>query len=351
MNFVTCAFLMVCCMAAIPACKRNESSVTDAGVPGKPDAGPFIAPVTSIAPPKAEQRVPEPGDDSIPPAEAHRKLVDKLDDEPLLMRQRDAVLGFYKENVPSPLAAQFETLPADRMAIFLSGKREHSKPYVMVIDANGTRAWTKEMPLAGIVPGVRDVAIVRGKESSVGIAFCDSTAKLAALRSWHHDGSINADFEIMDTADCAFISAAYVPRAGHLIAASGDKTAQIGMIAENGMRMWDRDGITLPWIPSKATALTIAVDTDDSFIVLGVGSKKEGTSSRPNVAILAMRYDLHGKELWQEPMNVARWSDPGPERIRARVIGTGKVEVDLEGKPRKVAELTADGIVTIAPAN
>jgi hypothetical protein len=55
------------------------------------------------------------------------------------------------------------------------------------------------------VPGVREMAIVRGEEGGVGLAFCDPAGELAALRKWHADGGILADYEVLAIGGCEAI--------------------------------------------------------------------------------------------------------------------------------------------------
>lgn len=287
---------------------------------------------------------PDPDDASIPATEPLRKSVAKVDDDPTLAKQRDAILAFFKEDVPSPLKAQFETLPASRLAIFLEGKNNQSSPFVMVIDANGTRAWKKEMPLAGIVSGVRDVAIVRGTESAVGVAFCDSTGMRAALRMWNNDGSINADFEVMEVPHCDRIAAVFIPGTGHIIGSVGETTARIGMIAANGMRVWDAAGVALPWDAMHDTGLAFGVDTNASFIVVGIAAEKDG--KRPNEGtIMAMRYDFQGREMWPAPRPLGPRPNKTFERATVQVVATQKLEVTISEKTADRVQLSSEGVV------
>lgn len=288
--------------------------------------------------------MPDPQDASIPAAEATIKLVEKIDDEPVLARQRDLIVAFYKPEAPEPFFAQVEALPGNRRAILLQGKQGIDPPLVMVIDANGTRAWTKERPLVGITSPVRDMAIVRGAESSVGVAFCDATGHRAALRMWHYDGSINADFEVMEVPHCDNISAVFIPGVGHVLASTGETTARIGMIAANGMRAWDAAGIDVPWTALRRTALSIAVDTEDSFIVVGV-SITEGKTEPRDAQVLAMRYDMRGRELWKAPITLGKRPVRSWDRLRTRVTQPKAVEVVLEEKPLRRVALSADGVV------
>jgi hypothetical protein len=343
--YAACCFLGAVCLTT--SCSRKTSAPNDAGVDAGIDASVVAIPTASAttAPPtESQKRQADPADAAIPPAEPIRKVVSSIDGDAALAHQRDAIIGFFKDDLPSPIAAQFEVLPGNRSAILIPGKKEVDRPFVMVIDSNGTRAWTKTMPLAGIVSGVRDIAIVRGMESSVGIAFCDSTGKTAALRMWHDDGSINADFEVMEVPHCDKISAVYIPGVGHIVASSGETTARIGMIADNGMRVWDSAGIALPWIAMANTALTIAVDSEKSFVVVGINITEE--KRRPNDgAISAMRYDMQGREVWSAPITVGHRSGRSLERIAVRVVGPEKLEVDIADKPTQRVTLSSTGVV------
>lgn len=333
-------FAVLLNLALLPACERKTAAPNDAGV----DASPVQSVVVATPPPMVQDPLPDAEDASIPAAEAVRKWVPRIEDEPSLAKQRDAITGFFKPTVPSPLAVQIETLPAGRTAILVRGEQEIDSPFVMVIDPNGTRAWTKDRPLAGIVSGVRDVVIVRGPESSVGIAFCDATGHRAALRTWHNDGSINADFEVMEVPHCDTIAALYIPNVGHLVASSGEATARFGMIASNGMRVWDAAGIDLPWSALPRTTLALAVDTEDSFVVVGAGMLEGKTAPRDG-SILAMRYDLRGRPIWKVPMNVGPRSTRSTGPIHVRVLSWTKMEVDWDDKPVQRAALSSDGVV------
>jgi hypothetical protein len=329
----------------LTSCSRKNEVPNDAGT----DAAPPVATSAFMVPapiPKADSTVQaDPEDVSVPPAEPLRKSVSKVDDDAVLTKQRDAILAFFKDDVPSPLKAQFETLPSSRMAIFIDGKNNQSSPFVMVIDANGTRAWTKEMPLAGIVPGVRDIALVRGTESAVGVAFCDSTGMRAALRMWNGDGSINADFEVMEVPHCDRINAVFIPGTGHIIGSVGETTARIGMIAANGMRVWDAAGLALPWDAQHDTALVFGVDSNASFIVVGIAAKTEDKRQPNEGTIMAMRYDFQGRSLWPVPRAIAPRTSKTFERPTIQVVGTQKLEVTISDKPGDRVQLSSEGVI------
>lgn len=339
-------------LVGFPACKRDEPGA------GTSDAGPTTttSPAASLAPSPNEiaakppaPHLPEQEDLSIPPTEPTRKQLRKLEDEPLVAAHRDLASTHFGDSLSSPIAVQIEALPADRRAILIPGPPELEKPLVYCVAADGTRAWTKEAPLAGIVGGVREMAIVRGVSSGVALAFCDASQKLGALRAWHADGGIFADYEVVEIPRCEAISALHWPGRGTLVAASGEGEARIGRIDARGMRPWGRSGLTLPWKPEPKSAVSILVDTDDTFVLVGVGTTDESRARHDGTLILAMRYDERGLEKWPAPIEIGRATQGDVRRIAARVVATGKMEVETSVTPPKRAELTSEGSVILLP--
>ncbi|UQA55248.1 hypothetical protein [Polyangium aurulentum] len=292
-----------------------------------------------------------PDDASIPTAEATRAELRRLEDDPALLAQRDALHEHFGTSLPFPLSVQTEPLPGDRRAILvMGGPRDAPDPFVLVIDARGTRPWVKERPLGGIVSGVHEMAIVRGEEAGVGLAFCDPTGKLAALRKWHADGGIFADYEVLAIGGCEAISALYWPGRGHLVAVSGAGEARVARLDQEAQRAWGPSGVRLPWKPAAGAPLTIAADGDETVILLGLGSPDDRAADPGPPAVLAMRYDAHGKALWPAPATVGRPSGVAPARVTTRQIEPGTLEVVLDAAPsRRSVELTSAGNVIFTP--
>ncbi|MDC0743161.1 hypothetical protein [Polyangium mundeleinium] len=338
--------LVAAALVVFPACRRDESAApADAGTDASAAATASAAANPAPSPPAPDV----PSDHALPATEPRRSDVKRLEDDPRLSLHRDAVLAHFGEHVGLPLSLQVETLPGDRQALLIQDSSQPDKPLVLVVAADGTRAWTKEMPLAGIVPGVREMMVVRGPESSVGVAFCDAAGKLAALRAWTSEGGIFADYEVVEIPHCEAISALYWPGHGHVVVASGEGEARASRIDEQGMRAWGRSGLTLPWKPAPGAAVGILVDTDDTFVLVGAGSAERPLSRREE-AVFAMRYDERGKELWPAPIAVGRPSGNVPKRPTARVITTGKMEIEMaEGSTRRRLELSSEGTVIVLP--
>ncbi|HVK70881.1 MAG TPA: hypothetical protein VM694_40780 [Polyangium sp.] len=338
--------LVAAALVVFPACRRDESAAPgDAGT----DASAAMT-TSAAAPPAPSPPAPDvPSDHALPATEPQRFPVKRIEDDPRLSLHRDAVLAHFGEHVGLPLSLQVEALPGDRQALLIQDSSQPDKPLVLVVAADGTRAWTKEMPLAGIVPGVREMTVVRGPEASVGMAFCDAAGELAALRVWTSEGGIFADYEVVEIPHCEVISALYWPGHGHVVVAAGEGEARASRIDERGLRAWGRSGLTLPWKPDPGAAVGILVDTEDTFVLLGAGSA-EGSLTRREEAVFAMRYDERGKELWPAPIAVGRPSGKAPARPTARVVTTGKMEVEMtEGAARRRLELSSEGNVIVLP--
>ncbi|TKC98639.1 hypothetical protein [Polyangium fumosum] len=342
--------LVTAALVVLPACRRDESAApADAGTDASPAATTSAGANPASSPPDLAPAPEGPSDHSLPATEPRRSDVKRIEDDPRLSLHRDAVLSHFGEHVGLPLSLQVETLPGDRQALLIQDSSQPDKPLVLVVAADGTRAWTKEMPLAGVVPGVREMTVVRGPEASVGVAFCDAAGGLAALRAWTSEGGIFADYEVVEIPHCEAISALYWPGHGHVVVAAGEGEARASRIDERGMRAWGRSGLTLPWKPDPGAAVGILVDTEDTFVLVGAGTA-EGPLSRREEAVFAMRYDERGKGLWPAPIAVGRPSGKTPKRPTARVVAPGKMEVEMtEGAARRRLELSSEGTVIVLP--
>lgn len=341
--------VLLALLMALSACRRaGEDTPGDAGLP-TPTATATASASTPVPAPAPALALPD--DTSIPAAEPARAELRRLEDDPALLAQRDALHEHFGTNLAFPLSVQTEPLPGDRRAILVvGGPREAPDPFVLVVDAYGTRPWVKERPLGGIVPGVREMALVRGEEGGVGLSFCDPPGKLAALRKWHADGGVFADYEVLELEGCDALSALYWPGRGHLVAVSGAGEARVARLDEGAQRAWGRSGIRLPWKPAAGAPLTIAVDSEETVILLGLGTPDDRAADPGPPAVLAMRYDASGKALWPAPAAVGRPSGPPQARIVTRQLEPGTLEVVLDAAPsRRAVELTSAGNVIFAP--
>lgn len=276
-----------------------------------------------------------------PAAEARRSRVQRLADTPLLAPHRDALTAHYGEKPPLPLDLQVAALPGGRQALLILGPPEAREPLVLVLDPGGARAWTKERPLAGIVPGVRELAILGAPEGGVALALCDPEGTRVAMRHWDAAGGIFADYELVEVEGCAALSAVHWPGQGFVAAAAGGHGAWAQRLDSNGGRAWGRAGLRLPWRSAEDAPVTIA-PTGDAVVLLQAGAP-EAEGARPGAtSILAMRYDPRGNALWRAPVTVGA----APAQAGARVVATparsGAVRVQIGGR---VIELSAEGRV------
>jgi hypothetical protein len=276
--------------------------------------------------------------------------VRRLSDDPALARHRDALTAHFGMALPFPLEVQTAALPGARRAMLILGPPEAREPLILVTDAGGATSWIKERPLAGIVPGVRELALLGGPEGGVSLAFCDPAGKLGALRQWDADGGIVADYEVLDLTSCDAISALHWPGQGFVVAASGAAPARAQLLDGSGRRAWGRAGLELPWKPAAGAPVTIAPDTDATVVLLQVGAAGE-PGGRPGApAAMAMRFDVHGTALWPRPIAVGRPSAPPAARLVVRATGAGALRVELAPGPApRAVELTPEGQVNVAP--
>ncbi|AKT41332.1 uncharacterized protein CMC5_055310 [Chondromyces crocatus] len=265
-------------------------------------------------------------------------MLRRLADDVRLLRHKETLTTQYGDKPPWPLEVQTVKLPAGREALLILGPPEAREPLVLVLEADGGRAWTKEMPLVGVFPGVHEMAILSAAEGGVALAFCDPEGKLAALRHWDADGGIVADYEVVDAGGCAALSAAHWPGHGMVLAVAGEEGARTQIIDRQGGRAWGRAGVFLPWQSMTGAPVSIAPD-GDGLVLLQVGAL-HGTSSS---VLLAMRYDGRGSAAWGAPHRVG----PAPAQKAARVVATsaggGVVRVQTGGRS---VVISADGNVS-----
>jgi len=312
------AFLVLVVAAA---CKKDEPA---------PVAVDAAAPVESA---KATS-TPPPAVDTGEPIEARRKKVTKLEDEPALVAASDALKKHYGGRVPKELSLQI----AGR-AVLVDGPE---KPFAILVDATGAVRWTKERPAAGIMPPVGPLALAGGPNGRIALAVCDPPTTRVALRIWDDDGSPFADYDAMDMDDCTTLSLLYWPRTGWLIVATRPGTTKAQLVKENGSMPWRR-GMEIGARSVTGAPASVAVDSDDSFVLVQYGALSAEPGARPHA--VAFRYDVHGAPLWPSPADlgaapVARIDD----RIALDRPKIGVVHATLAKGVE--ADLTSNGRVT-----
>jgi hypothetical protein len=327
--------------------------------PPEPDAGaPSLPPSASAASASAdtpkgverEARMPaEPPAANLPPAarEAERITVRRLADERGLARQEGLLHAHFGSSLPSPLEAQTVPLPGDRRAWLTYGEPRRREPFLFVTDAKSELLWTKELPLAGTRQIVTEMVLAPGPQGEVVLLWCDIPTQIVGLRKWAADGTVLADFEVLEVDVCEALSALYWPGRGWIAVASQHGAARAQLLDERGARSFGPKGIELAWTARPSAPASIAVDSGSSAIVLQVGDLPLKADR-----ILAMRYDAHGARLWERPLDLGQaapaGNPPGHQgfgggRIATAVVEPGKVRVTLG--PRVAVTLTSLGSI------
>jgi hypothetical protein len=220
--------------------------------------------------------------------------VTKLEDEPALVAAGDALKKHYGGTLPKEALS----LQIAGRAVLVDGP---DKPFAFLLDASGAVKWTKERPAAGIMPPVGPIAIAGGPNGRIVLAVCDPPTTRVALRVWDDDGSPFADFDVMDIDDCAALSLLYWPRTGWIVVASRAGTTKAQLVKENGAISWRR-GLELGARSPTGAPASLAVDSDDSFILVQYGSVSAEPGARQHA--VAFRFDVHGAPLWPSPVDL-----------------------------------------------
>lgn len=298
----------------LAACKRSETT------PAPPDAAPPASPSASAPVPTASASVtatstatPSP---RLPPVEARRAKVTRLEDDPALVAATAEIRKHFGGTVPRELAVQSVDRPEGRgrALLVIDATKPASDPFALAVDGAGAVKWTKERPAAGIVPPIGPLAIAAGPSGRVVLAVCDPPTTRVALRLWDEDGSPFADFDAMDMDDCTAVSVLYWPRRGWIVAASRAATTRAQLVSESGALAWRR-GMDLGARTITGAPASLAVDAEESFVLVQYGTVSAEPGARPHA--LAFRYDTHGAPLWPAPVDLG----PAPTtRIDDRIV-------------------------------
>jgi hypothetical protein len=351
---------LVAAVTALAACHRTNDA------PAPPDAAAAAsaaasasaaATATASASASASAAATEPAPDpalrddlSVPAAEAKRATLRRLEEDPSLDQHRDALFEHFGKTLPSPLEVQTIDLPAGRRAMLVMGPPSARDPLVLAVDAHGTRPWIKEHPVAGIFPGLRELALVRGAEGGVSLALHEPQSHVVALRQWHADGGVLADYQLFTADTCDALAALFWPGHGTVVAASDGHAARAQLLTGEGQNAWGPSGLRLPWTPAAGAPIALAADTETTLIVLQTGTPDNPGDDRGPPAVLAMRYGPRGTALWPAPVAVGRSSGPASARIVATPVAVGTLRVELPGTPGKLlVELSAEGRVVVLP--
>jgi hypothetical protein len=286
------------------ACKKPSEATADAGI----DALPLVAP----SPPSTTEPSERP-----PPGEAIRTSVARVEAEPLLAPHAAAIHARFGD---AALAMQKTTLAGGRIGLLLETPDE--KTSMVLVTDGATLAWSKERPTAGMTPPARELAIVPHPQGGAVLFAYDEPAQRVAMRIWTADGGPFADLEVMETAVCGALDAAYWPGHGWVAVAATMTGPRAALIREDGAPAW-RGGIEVGVPARNLGPVTIAIDTPHSFVVVQRVAGKTGDRA------IATRYDPLGHMTWDKPVELGDARPGSKSRIGATPTRAGVVKIDV----------------------
>lgn len=296
--------------AAATACRRKDAphdARTDAAIAAPDASAPKGALVT------ARDAGFEPA--SVEPVEARRLRVTNIEENRALFGDAAALLASHFGRPRGSFDVQIAPLTAKgrRMLFVVDAEKPASdaRPMAVVVDAAGAVVWSKERPLAGIMPPVGPVAIAGAPLGRVALAACDPPTSVVALRLWDDDGSPFADFQVMTQVEsCDALSLLYWPGHGWIVVAVRPGSTRGILVRESGSFAWERSielgggigGPPMKGVRGRPSAATLAADTPGTFVLVQAGqhSTREGAP----VHALAFRYDLRGNSLWDSAVDL-----------------------------------------------
>lgn len=345
------------------ACSRKG------GEAARVDAGPFASAAAPPEPPASAAEAPpdllDPPDESPPArdaetprrpleaAEPRRTTLRRLEDDRTLRPHGELLRDHFGGAIPAPLEIQAAPVGGGRRAILATGGPVDRRPFLLVLDAEDRVVWTKERPLAGIAPGVREIVVLPGQDGQVAISWFDAPTKLVALRVWDATGGILADFQLFSIESGDALSALYWPGRGSLVvAAEARGAARAQLLDASGRLAWGQGGKMLPWVSRAGAPVAIAVDTESSVVLVQVGDALKARVGDPGHA-LAERYDARGVALWERPVDLGavtlQAGGGAAARIGATRASEGVVRVSIpSGGARRALEVNAVGVVSAA---
>jgi hypothetical protein len=295
--------------------------------------------------PPAHAPVEDPGP-PLPAAEARRTTLRRLAEDRALGPHEAALKEHFGNPISFPLAVQAAPLAGGgRALLFQSGGKDHH-PFILVHDAKGQALWIKERPLAGIAPGVTEMALVPAAKGDVLLSWYDPPSKIIAARHWDAHGSILVDFPLLQHADaCAALSGLYWRGEGFVVAAATAGAARAQLLSDEGVLSFGgEEGVELPWTSRVDAPVAIAVDGDHGVMFFQAGHAGAGKAGAPPDHLLAARFDAHGKALWAKPLVVGPVAGAATERVLLSAGGDGNIVV-----PRLAVMVTPGGSVISIP--
>jgi hypothetical protein len=306
------ALLAGCSRSAAPAATDAGADVAPAAYSSAPPAGDPGAAAAS-----SPKRV---GFVAVPGAEARRYRASAFSGDAALKVAEKALSGHFA-GARGPFDVQSAPLTVRGMAALLVSEADRapaeSRPFVLVT-ADGAVAWSKERPVAGIMPPVGPVAIAPAPAGRVALAAWDPPTSAVALRLWDRDGSPFADFQAMQVDACDALSLLFWRGHGFVLVAARVGATRAQLVTETGSLAWGQ-GLDLG-ARSRTGAIapaSLAVDTDESFVLVQLVQPLASEGSPFHA--LAFRYDSRGGPIWPAAVDLGPLPRPPAAGERARV--------------------------------
>lgn len=311
---------LACTVSSACARKGPGGAEADAAGPivsSAPDAG--IAPTASL--PDASLSFVR-----VSPVEARRTRMTTLSGEPALVRAAGLLEKQYEGARAAAFDVQSAPLTARGRTAFLVSEADKppndARPFALVAEEDGRIVWSKEHPIAGILPPVGPSAIAAAPRGRVAIAVCDPPTTSIALRLWDDDGAPFADFQALTGIEsCDALSLLHWPAHGWLIVAARPGSTRGRLLSETGAPAWHQTlDLGVRSKEGPVAAPSVAADTDDSFVLVQV-TQPSGEPGSPFHA-LAFRYDARGASIWKAAVDLGEVPGPngaGRPKIAERV--------------------------------
>lgn len=271
---------------------------------------------------------------TVAPVEARRAHIQRFSEDAALEGATELLQKHFGGEARSGLDLQTADLTAaSRRIVFAieAGKpTTEARPLAFVAEGKAI-VWSKERPVAGIMPPVGPIAVAPAPLGRVALAACDLPTNVVALRIWDDDGSPFADFQALTVEGCDALSLLYWPRFGWIVVTARVGATRAQLISENGTPKWGQ-GLDLGARsrPGAVAAASVAADTDDTFVLVQM-VQPEASPGSPFHA-LAFRYDARGTPIWPAAVDLGELTrPPAPgERVKLALTRPG-VRVTLPG--------------------
>lgn len=304
--------VVVALVALVVACAKTKSGGGDAG----DDAAAVVV--------HAEDAGPGPTSVAHPPAGAAVwSRVARFADDPVLAKQLAVLLPhFGADGGAKGFDVQRIDLVGTRQATLVA-EAGGANPMVLVTEGDAL-LWTKDRPVAGIVPPVEHVTISAHAALGVALFAWDPPTKIVIGRVWADDSNAFGDFEMLHVDACDDVVAGYVPDQGIYVVAATPGGPMLQVMNENNVLQRGRNG-TILGAPFRAPApLSLVVGEDGSMFL----ARWANASAKTSDLLEVTRYQK-GKATWPAPvtLEVPRASAP-VERIAMKRLGDG-IRIEL----------------------